>query len=210
MSDERSREERVNDPGADWPTDPNDAEGNQEWAKQARGLADAVRKSESPMEALFLAAIFIECKSFGPPGSGAPWVVSVQERVRLDAGFYRLDVVIRGKAVTLDVEIDGRDFHSTPEQIANDEARTLDLEAAGWEVIRFTGSDVWRDPTGCARRTREALEDLAIKRKPAEPSPYAFVNDLEAKGDHEAVDRFLRERQASALAKIEARGRGQR
>ena len=43
------------------------------------------------------------------------------------------------------IECDGRDYHSTEQQIRNDKERAADLLANGWnDVIRFSGSEIYR------------------------------------------------------------------
>lgn len=57
------------------------------------------------------------------------------------------------------VECDGHDFHEkTKAQAARDKARDRDLVMAGYEVFRFTGSELWRDPWGCAEQVRTWAE----------------------------------------------------
>ena len=54
------------------------------------------------------------------------------------------------------VECDGHDFHErTKEQAANDRSRDRSLQLDGYEVFRFTGSELWRDPWGCADQVIE-------------------------------------------------------
>jgi hypothetical protein len=49
------------------------------------------------------------------------------------------------------VECDGHDFHErTKEQAARDRDRDRQAQLAGIEIFRFTGSEIWRDPLGCA------------------------------------------------------------
>ena len=49
------------------------------------------------------------------------------------------------------VECDGHDFHErTKEQAARDRSRDRALITQGLTVFRFTGSELWRDPIGCA------------------------------------------------------------
>ena len=49
------------------------------------------------------------------------------------------------------VECDGHDFHErTKEQAARDRKRDREMSLDGYEVFRFTGSEIWRNPTGCA------------------------------------------------------------
>lgn len=54
-------------------------------------------------------------------------------------------VILRGV-----VETDGHDFHErTKEQALKDKKRDRKMAIAGWEVLRFTGSDVYRDANEC-------------------------------------------------------------
>ena len=55
------------------------------------------------------------------------------------------------------VECDGHDFHErTKEQARKDRRRDRELQAKGYLVLRYTGSEVWRDPWGC-------VEDIQAK-----------------------------------------------
>lgn len=58
------------------------------------------------------------------------------------------------------VECDGHDWHErTPQQAARDRSRDREiLLKAGVPVIRFTGSEIVRDPDGCAKE----VVDIAI------------------------------------------------
>lgn len=63
---------------------------------------------------------------------------------------YRLDFAAVG--MKLAIECDGHEFHErTKEQARRDKSRDRALTAAGWRVLRFTGSEVWADPARCAR-----------------------------------------------------------
>lgn len=54
---------------------------------------------------------------------------------------------------TLIVECDGHDFHErTKEQAARDRSRDRRAQHDGIPVLRFTGSELWRDPIGCAEQ----------------------------------------------------------
>jgi hypothetical protein len=49
------------------------------------------------------------------------------------------------------IECDGHDFHErTKEQAAKDRSRDRAATIAGIDVLRFTGSEIWRDPWECA------------------------------------------------------------
>jgi very-short-patch-repair endonuclease len=54
------------------------------------------------------------------------------------------------------VECDGHDFHErTKEQASKDRGRDRSIQLDGYEVFRFTGSELWRDPIGCANQVIE-------------------------------------------------------
>lgn len=49
------------------------------------------------------------------------------------------------------IECDGHDFHKrTKEQAAKDRSRDRELQQRGYRVLRFTGSEIWKDPFQCA------------------------------------------------------------
>jgi very-short-patch-repair endonuclease len=49
------------------------------------------------------------------------------------------------------VECDGHDFHErTKAQAARDRSRDRLAQHQGLPIFRFTGSEIWRDPAGCA------------------------------------------------------------
>lgn len=57
------------------------------------------------------------------------------------------------------VECDGHNYHErTKEQAARDRARDREALLAGLEVFRFTGSEIYRDPWGCAAKIIEWAE----------------------------------------------------
>jgi very-short-patch-repair endonuclease len=84
-----------------------------------------------------------------------------QRRVETDSGTFRLDFAfeIAGKKVA--IECDGHEFHErTKEQAARDKARDRALTAAGWRVLRFTGSEIWKSPERCAAEIALLAEKL--------------------------------------------------
>lgn len=58
------------------------------------------------------------------------------------------------------VECDGRKFHSSDEQQRKDRERDKDMKAHGFWVMRFTGSDIHRDPRGCARSVVDCVMSI--------------------------------------------------
>lgn len=74
------------------------------------------------------------------------------------AGFrYDFALTTNGGRPLFLVECDGKDFHSTPEQIANDRRKDNSAEAAGLPLLRFTGSEIFRSP----KRVAEHVANLA-------------------------------------------------
>lgn len=81
----------------------------------------------------------------------ADFLLTVFGEVKLEDGKYKY---LRAPMI---VEVDGHDFHErTKEQASSDKARDRDLQALGYPVYRYTGSDVWRDPIGCASQVYKA------------------------------------------------------
>lgn len=62
------------------------------------------------------------------------------------------------------IEVDGHEFHDrTKEQASRDRRRDRRLLARDLPVLRFTGSDIWRDPFGCADEALEFLRSQAMR-----------------------------------------------
>lgn len=58
------------------------------------------------------------------------------------------------------VELDGHDFHErTKEQAARDRSRDRDLMANGYQVLRFTGSEVWKNSPWHAQELSHFLDN---------------------------------------------------
>lgn len=76
-------------------------------------------------------------------------------RPQYRVGPYRADFALP-EHKTL-IELDGHDYHKTKEQRTSDAKRDRYLEKEGWRVIRFTGSEVWRDPVACAYSVRDII-----------------------------------------------------
>jgi very-short-patch-repair endonuclease len=75
---------------------------------------------------------------------------------------YRVDFFIKTriaeKQINFVIECDGHDFHEkTKEQAKKDKQRERDLMKAGNVVIRFTGSEIVKNPIGCAREVIDII-----------------------------------------------------
>lgn len=74
------------------------------------------------------------------------------------------------------IELDGHDYHEkTKEQVAYRNQRDRDLQAAGWTVLHFSGSEIHRDPLKCATSAlafaRDRYLDFIISHKDPATAP---------------------------------------
>jgi very-short-patch-repair endonuclease len=59
------------------------------------------------------------------------------------------------------IEVDGHDFHEkTKEQVQRDKKRDRALVKAGYKVLRFAGSEIFKSPTGVVKEIIEVIEAL--------------------------------------------------
>ena len=82
-----------------------------------------------------------------------------QYPVHVDGHRYRLDFALAVEQANtgtpneyawVSVECDGHDYHErTKEQAKADRSRDRILTANGWIVVRFTGSELFTNPSGC-------------------------------------------------------------
>jgi very-short-patch-repair endonuclease len=103
---------------------------------------------------------------YGATGYGEVFVLVPQMTV----GRYRLDFALihlrhafgkRRSCQPIAIECDGHDFHErTKEQAEHDKERDRELQASGWAVARFTGSEIFRDPAVAAGKVDSMLHRL--------------------------------------------------
>ena len=56
------------------------------------------------------------------------------------------------------VECDGHEFHQkTKKQVENDNIRMRNLQKSGYEVIRFSGTEIWHNPYKCACEVKNII-----------------------------------------------------
>ncbi len=120
-------------------------------------------RCESPIEILLVAAIVAEaghwpvkCFFYGKYGRHF-FSNTANVNAQIEIGPYRADFLIEASldggrpSLRLDVECDGHDFHErTKEQAARDRQRDRWMQAHDIAVMRFTGSEIWKDPIDCA------------------------------------------------------------
>lgn len=103
-------------------------------------------RCESPIEKAFWSAGYFELSKHG------------QLTPQVKVGPYRLDFALETTTFKLAIEIDGHDYHSTKEQKAADYKRDRYFQSCGWNVVRFSGSEVYKNASQCV------LETIAIVR----------------------------------------------
>ena len=57
------------------------------------------------------------------------------------------------------IECDGHDFHKlTKSRVSHDNQRDYDLKIAGYDVLHFSGSQIYSDPYKCAKEVYEYIK----------------------------------------------------
>jgi very-short-patch-repair endonuclease len=85
---------------------------------------------------------------------------------RADFVIYRYDWMCEKWRIVI-IECDGHDFHErTKEQAARDRSRDRRVSLSGFVVLRFTGSEIWKDPLGCAEQVMRWFTAESVREKP--------------------------------------------
>lgn len=142
----------------------------QEVAFQAENAYyDMAANCESPIERLLLAPLmFIKPQCLhgryeGPADREIEGRLFAQYRVgerRLDFA-YIVTPIAQPWEIRLGIECDGHEFHSSVAQRANDNRRHIEIvRAEGFNVVRFSGSEINADPRGCAQKVADTVDDI--------------------------------------------------
>jgi len=134
------------------------------------GFAKVRHLCESPIEEILLEAIiayrianyYTFPKMPGLIGNG--WNVEPQKHI----GSYRVDFLLTDDECEVQtvIECDGHDFHErTKEQAQRDRERDRSMQSDGFLVLRFTGSEIWRDPWSCVEQIDKAIMAYGINRQ---------------------------------------------
>lgn len=73
-------------------------------------------------------------------------------------GGYRVDFVVKGKKII--IELDGHEFHKTKEQREYDCKRERFLQKEGWQIIRYTGTEIYKNSKKCVDDVFQMLPNL--------------------------------------------------
>lgn len=157
--------------------------GNQVAANAKEDYLDALgslaSRCESPIERVLIAALVaapIEGISFSAsarPNSAEVAMMGSSSSVewggefysQIGIGAYRADIFLKvfdrktkDNWLNLVIECDGHDFHErTKEQAARDKRRDRWFQSRGFLVLRFAGSEIWKDPTACVDEVGEVF-----------------------------------------------------
>lgn len=119
-------------------------------------------KCESNIELLFLAACEVMNLWNSVIGKPAfvvlekndskfdPAVADIGITPQFDWNGYRIDFCVHFRGGKIFIECDGHDFHErTKEQAARDRKKDRLIQQAGIPILRFTGSETYRNPVDC-------------------------------------------------------------
>jgi very-short-patch-repair endonuclease len=135
----------------------------------AEHYIDTHHPTESPIERLFLLAFYLVGNDSGgvvfdepPPGYDDAWFfVKKQEPILSYRADFVIGLVEYPRTTRVVVECDGHDYHErTKEQAAHDRRRDREMQADGYKVFRFTGSELHRDAIKCAEEVVRELERI--------------------------------------------------
>ena len=126
-----------------------------ELAMQIANFSVSKYEVESPIERLFLEA-FDAIRTEGKETMYHYWL---NPQVEIDK--YRVDFeLVNNYDKKIIVECDGYDFHQkTKEQVKNDNQRERDLKKLGYEVVRFSGSEIFEDAEKCVRELLDIMRN---------------------------------------------------
>lgn len=129
-------------------------------------------KTESPIELLLATELIF--LSVGLRGKvlnfGGACMSATGLEAQAKVGDFRVDflwTLTEGeKTERLVIECDGHDFHErTKDQAERDKSRDRDLAALGYRVLRFTGSEIWRNPTACSEEVCSHLNKALARMR---------------------------------------------
>lgn len=119
----------------------------------------------SPIEQIFITAFETYCKLLNKE----EYFLFPQQSITINGKTYIVDFLFEFDQYVnpfkierpLIIECDGYEFHNAnKEQVAKDNERDYALKMAGYDVIRFSGSQIYRNPLKCAEDTYKYIKSL--------------------------------------------------
>lgn len=132
-------------------------------------IMNVLENIKSPIEQILFTAISIFL------GKHKPFIyVEPQKEININNHKYIVDFVIEyddyvnsflKKDFKLVIECDGFDYHSNKKQMTYDYERENDLKLNGYDVIRFTGSQIYNNPMECLNKIIEYIKLEGVDRE---------------------------------------------
>lgn len=77
------------------------------------------------------------------------------------------------------IECDGHDYHKlTKEQVEHDNDRDFDIKETGYDIIHFSGSQIFKSPMKCAEKAYEYFKSITTLIEP-DDSIFTFPCEVE-------------------------------
>lgn len=171
--------------------------------KACQHMEHLVSVIESPIEEAMLYGLIISAQAeveavgfvvngyrFGDHDDGADLLI-IEPQAKIEN--YRADFLLTyqssipgfGKERQLIVECDGHDYHDkTKQQASRDKERDREMKKLGYEVFRFTGSDIWNDVYSCAKEAVDmvtGITEMKRERKKSSVNKTKQQNGLDKK-----------------------------
>jgi len=133
------------------------------------GIAFDLDRCESPIEQMMHIELNHRLRSCH---FRVPVYLKNQAEITTSEGKYRVDFLIsiqipprnENNFKYIVVECDGHDFHErTKEQAKRDKSRDRDLQANGYIVMRFTGSEIWHSPLQCVSEVMRMIRRIEFE-----------------------------------------------
>lgn len=152
-------------------------------------------KIQSPIEEIMLVGFLVAqslgsaqtrvARDFDGIDSAQDWCgdernpeIQIVPQVSIPKTRYTADFLVRfwrhsqNKWEYIVVECDGHDFHErTKEQATHDKKRDRDLTELGYKVLRFTGSEIWKNPFQCVQSVLRVADEYSAIRSVLELIP---------------------------------------
>lgn len=120
---------------------------------------------DSPIEQIFITAFNIYCFCMGLESR----FLFSQQEIQIENKKYYADFLFEYDPYVnpyntkrkLVIECDGHNFHhKTKEQVTRDNEREYDLKMAGYEILRFSGSQIYNNPFKCAKEAYDYIQKM--------------------------------------------------
>ena len=120
-------------------------------------IKEGIVKCDSPIEMIFKVAFDVVCRS----SFDNSYHLESQHKIETKGNTYYADFLVwhDDENIKVIIEIDGHDFHEkTKEQVAHDKEREYQLKMEGYEILRFSGSQIFNSPCVYANKALEFLD----------------------------------------------------